>query len=349
MTHPGDFDVVYYPQLAIGNPQTLTILALICDHIWLPGVHLPSDVVPVSAIEERLRGMGAYERDPAKKRMWKVLHDFAEPRRILKEVFILTGEFGYAGNTEPEAQELAQAIERAYFGPPPPGFVPSIESGFAIGLEDHGDSIAGPGIFSYPANAVIVALKRGLPLVTDNPYMPVPPAPAGSMHDAHALAFALAVEAVTLALPPIRAVHPERILEARHGLRNELVPFRARMFELAADLREAIMSQSPNSDLQREARFLVKTRILPTLQVLKARLEDRHGRWREWLVDLTMAAPEIAHYFSSMDPATATGKSIGRVMAVIDKIRGKEGQQIKEARAMGLTFLLKLPDKLANK
>jgi hypothetical protein len=349
MIRSGDFDVVYYPQLAIGDPQTLTILALICDHIWLPGVHLPSDVVPVSEIQERLRGMEAYERNPAKKMMWRTLHDFAEPRRILKDVFILTGEYGYPGKTEPEAQELAQAVERAYFGPPPPGFEPTIEHGFAIGLEGRSNSIAGPGIFTYPANAIVLALKKGLPLVTDNPDMPVPLAPAGSMHEAHALAFALAVEAVTLVLPPIKAAHPERILEARRGLKDELMPFRARMFELAAELRKAIESQAPDSDLQREARFLVETQVLPALQLLKARLEDRRGRWTEWLVDLTMAAPEIAHYFSSTDPTTAIGKSIGRLMDIVNKIRGTERQQTKEARAMGLTFLLKLPDKLPAK
>lgn len=42
-SRPSTFDVVYYPQLVIANPQTLTILALLCDHIWLPGLHLPSD------------------------------------------------------------------------------------------------------------------------------------------------------------------------------------------------------------------------------------------------------------------------------------------------------------------
>jgi hypothetical protein len=187
------FEVVYYPQLVISNPPTLTILGLLCDRIWLPGVHLPSDAMPVTELDAMLERAERFERDPAKQRMWAALRAFLEPRRVLKDLLVLTGEYGYPGKTEPEAQELARALEEAYFGPPSENFIPMIEGGFALG------TINGPGVFTYPANAFAVAMKQGLPLVTDNPFMPVPMGTV-DQRNAPLLAMALAIEAVGIAL-----------------------------------------------------------------------------------------------------------------------------------------------------
>lgn len=178
--------------------------------------------------------------------------------------------------------------------------------------------------------------------MTDNPYMPMPVSD-GVSPDARVLAVALAIEAVNMVLPPIRAVHPERILEAREGLKEELVPFRAQMLRLSAELHQAIGSGARPDELRREAKFLVETRVLPELELFKARVEDKRGIWRDRLLDLAMAAPEIAHYFSSMEPLAAVGKSIEKLMEVVQKLRGEADEARREAREMGLTYLVKLP------
>ena len=334
---PLSFDVVYYPQLVIAEGQTLTILSLLCDRIWLPGLHLPSDVVPLDEIEARLGEMEGGERNVMKRTMWRLLREFCGPRRILKEVFVLTGEHGYAGKTEPGIDELAHALEDDHYGPSPPGFFPIYESGFSAAVGS-GNSINGPSVFVYPANATAVALKYDLPLVTDIPQMPSPvshEAPA-----ARALAFALALAAVKMVLPKIKAVHPEQILEARSALRSELLPFRAAMLRLSSDLRQALGAGEGMDALAKEARFLVETRVLPELEVLRARLEDKRGYWRERLVDLTMASPEISQYWASSTPGTALARTLGRVMEVFQKARKESRESMTEAKTKGLTYLL---------
>lgn len=133
---------------------------------------------------------------------------------------------------------------------------------------------------------------------TNRPTVPIPISlltPRDLSRAAGIQAGALAIQSLNLTLPPFSTLESHDILEARDRLRDQLVPFRSAMFALAPKVRSGINSDASFDELYKEARYLVKTDVLPRLDELKRRLELERGTfWRKLIQKVGSQLPSIA-------------------------------------------------------
>jgi hypothetical protein len=222
-------EAVYYGSPIPASLASLTSLAIVFDRIYFPYVRLPVDgydLDEVAAEADRIEAVGHKDYDTAL--LIGILR--ALPHLpALNDFCTFTGATDQVFGAGPDAETgaLVKAIEELVFGPPPPGFIPSYARGYSKGLPGNHESIDYPGFLFYPATALQYAAKTGLPIVNDNPNFPVPcMAGADVKNNAKVLASILAMECVNFALPAVRPLNPDEIVELRSELRPFLQPFR---------------------------------------------------------------------------------------------------------------------------
>jgi hypothetical protein len=118
----------------------------------------------------------------------------------------------------------------------------------------------------------------------------------------------LATEAIRISLPDLESVAPEAILAGRTELAEQLVPFRAAMYQFAMDL-ERLVGADPTAELVRnEATFMAKTKIIPLVSDLRHRLQlEGSSIARKLVVRSLNAFALIANYLIRRDvPSLAT-------------------------------------------
>lgn len=111
-----------------------------------------------------------------------------------------------------------------------------------------------------------IRAKTQLPLINDNPRLPVPGIPGNAKNNAKALAMILTIESVRLVLPKIKALTPEELREFRSETAELVKPFRLAMLRMAKDLNAAITSEMTLNEVQSHAKFLVETSVYPELR-----------------------------------------------------------------------------------
>jgi hypothetical protein len=177
-----ELSCVYYPQQYPRNARVLTVLALVFDKIYFPGVWIPNRPIDTKGVQAEIdRILGLMKSKPQRidtndNIQMLGLMSFIEPAKILKDICIFTGKPGYAGILEEGAKELTKVLEEMIYGPPPPNFTPTPSLGFAKGLPGENsaeNSINAPSWLSYPANAVAFSQKNGIPLLNDWLDLPV--------------------------------------------------------------------------------------------------------------------------------------------------------------------------------
>lgn len=274
-------EVVYYPGPIPSGPAALTLMGLVFDKIHFPNVYLPTggyDVDEVKKETDRIAGHGL--RDYQTAVLVGVLR-FLPLVSDLKDFCFFSGRNGQVfGNVDKGASELVKVLDEAIFGPPPPNFYPTYETGHNKALPGGEQYIDYPGTLHYPANAIVYASTHGIPLVNDSPSMPIPALGGVNAKDnAKLLSTILALECANLVLPKIRVLRPQEILEMREELSKYLQPFRLSLIRLAAELNKAISKTSANDEVLSAARFLVETEVNPALIELKAAIEAPSKRW----------------------------------------------------------------------
>jgi hypothetical protein len=338
------FDVVYYTQ-PVPPFETLTFLSLIFDKVIFPGVHIPFEGVDeketVKEID-RLKKLGIDSQDDVHiiNCMVYALHG-----KYLKEFCLFTGEFGYAGILEDGANKLTMQLEEMVYGPPPPNFHPVPPMGFAKGLPGNDKlSVNSPSWISYPANAFIYASKKGLPLINDNPRMPM--LSLGGLDikcNAKLLSTILAIECVNFVLPKIKPMRPNEIAEFREETKNYVKPFRMSMLKLSKELNVVIKSTISIEEIQKEARFLVETTVYPELEELRKAIQDPGKPWFSKAFDLVKDTPELVTNFATLPLNIAIAKVLVKLGSVFADIGESQSEKEKKARS-GITYLLKLND-----
>ncbi len=167
------FEVVYYSFPVPTNALTVSLLGILFDKVYLPGVYLPTKT-DKKAIAERFKFL--VERyDPqdsmsAQREMLGTLLFVHNYYRELRGIFIPTGKTGYMGILEEETQPVVMQLEELIYGPPPPNFTPTPNMGFNQPAGD--DQINAPSWLSYPANAFVYSRKKNLPLLSDSTFLP---------------------------------------------------------------------------------------------------------------------------------------------------------------------------------
>lgn len=339
------FDAVYYSSPVPSSFEALTLLAFVFDRIVFPGVYIPSagiDEVETKKEIERIKSLGA-PRGIEDIQLINCMI-FALHNKHLKDFCIFTGKFGYMGILEDGAKKMTMILEELVFGPPPPDFIPTPPMGFAKGLPgDREAAVNGPSWLSYPANAFIYSVKNGLPLINDDPSMPIPALGAVSpKSNARLLSTLLTIESVNMILPKLKSLTPEEIGEFRGQTREYVKPFRSAMLRLSKDLNAAIKSDMSLSEVQKEARFLVETMVYPELEELSRIIQEPSKPWYRRAVDVAKSAPELVSNFISMPKNVALAKLLASITSILADLRDDQLDKEQKMSRSGLCYLLKI-------
>jgi hypothetical protein len=339
------FEAVYYSQQVPSFPESLTFLGLVFDRLIFPGVYLPTSPFDEEVLNGEIKRIRSL-RIPMDIEDVQMLNcmEFALHVKHVRDFCIFTGNPGMMGVLDKESAPVMMALEELVFGPPPPGFIPTPSLGFCKSFDSDDmleHQVNAPSSLSYPANALVYAMKHQIPLVNDS-RLPVPGIPAAAKDKAKLLATILAIESVKVALPKLKPLMPEQLQEFRAETADYVKPFRLAMLRLAKELNEALTSEMNLQDVQRHAQFLVETSVYPQLYDLETVLNDPGKPWYKRAIDLARAAPELATNFATMPKSTALAKLLGEIAKTLADVRDEQLDKERKLARTGLYYLLKL-------
>ncbi|MBA4336411.1 hypothetical protein C0416_01370 [bacterium] len=344
------FEAVYYTQPVPSSLATLTILGLVFDKIYFPGMYIPSEGIDEKELKkeiERIKNLG--RRDIETVQLVNSMI-FALNNKHLKDFCVFTGKPGNMGILEDGAKELTMELEKLIYGPPPPGFTPTPVGGFAKELPgDSGAAVNGPSWLTYPANALIYSEKRNLPLINDNPNMPVPGLGGQSARDnPKLLSTILAFESIKMILPDFKPLQPEEFPEFREQIKKHVKPFRLNMLKLSKELHQIINNNASIEEVQKEAMVLAETTVYPELEELKHIINTPSQPWYKRLIQFAQYTPEFVADLSSMPSNLAIAKILVRFTQEFGNIRDEQLAKEEQIRKNGLYYLLKIKDRIAK-
>lgn len=337
-------EAVYYEGPMPRDLGILTSLAIVFDRLHFPNVNLPEDGYDVEATAAEATRIESLRLREGGGALLVGLLRMLPHLKYLKEfcTFAGTPDQAFEGDSE-EVKQLAAALEREIYGPPPPGFIPVFHTGFSKGLPGGNVSINYPGSIHYPAIALTYAAKHGLPLVNANPGLPVPGFAGGdAKHNAKLLSTFLAMECVDFALPVGRPLSPVEIVRLRHELQPYLQPFRSNVAKLAKELNEVIGAGEDLAEVQRAARSLVETDVAPTMAELRAAMSKPAHGWMMRGFEAVKQVPSIAATYSMLGAAAAVAQALAAIGGLLTDLNDKDPK--KAAAKSGLYYLLRLQD-----
>lgn len=338
-------EAVYYATPIPSSALALTHMALVFDRLFFPHVHLPKDgydpewvAAEIARIDALPRG-GFRDSDNLLAMMRFLPH-----ARTLDGFCVFTGTPEGFGKKEEGAEELVKQLDIALFGPPKPNFFPMHFGGHAKGLGPEGGraSIFYPGQLYYPAQALVYAARSGLPLINDQTGLPIPePRPDAFKNNVRALSAVAAIQCVAMALPHVKALNPEQIMEMRAEFQPYIKPFRRAVLKLAGQLNSAISEKADLKDIEAAARALVETEVRPQLLEMKDAVEKPARGLYEKSFDLAKQTPELVSSFMSMPLSVSIAKALIGVAGLLVKFHGDAAENAKYARS-GYYYLLKI-------
>jgi hypothetical protein len=204
---PDLLEAVYYSYAVPRSKEVLTLLGLIFDRLYFPGVYMPSGGLDERGVEDEIRRIESLgRRDPDTLSLLKCMA-FAIQNKHLTDLCVFPGRPGGMEVFEDGVHEVVDQLERMVFGPRPEGEIP-VRTGPRIKGLPGGDEakcqVSFPDTVTYPANALMFAARHGLPLVNDVEGLPVPGiGTVDAKANAKLLATILTLESVRLVLPPV--------------------------------------------------------------------------------------------------------------------------------------------------
>lgn len=338
-------EAVYYAAQVPTSLESLTLLGFLFDRVHFPGVYLPPP--------------GSLDLPELEKEIQRILRlGFNDIETVqLMNCMAFAGKIDYVNdfcvfNGSPDSPtvdaltpQVQDALHQMIFGPHPENFIPTQEVDYSKELPGGNRrtaQVAFPGWLQYPANALIYATKTKLPLINDDPNLPVPGIPGNPKNNAKLLATILTIESVKLVLPKIRPLTPEELRDFRSETADLVKPFRLAMLRMAKDLNAAISSEMTLEEVQNHARFLIETSVYPELIELEKVVHDPAKPWYRRAVDLAKSAPEIITSFSALPTNMALAMLLGRIAGVLADLRDEQRDKEHKLSRTGLHFLLKL-------
>ena len=246
---------------------------------------------------------------------------------------------------EPGAHQVVDTLEEMVFGLRPEGIIPTYTSPWVKGLPGDDEAkclIIAPDTITYPANALLFAMRKQLPLINDVPWMPIPGIPGEAKGNAKLLATILAMESVALVLPKIKPLTPEALKDFREELSPHVRPFRLAMLRLTKELNAAIEHGATFPEVQKQAKFLIHTDVFPKLADLDAVIQNPKKHWYRKAVDLAKEAPELAANFAKYRTPVALAKLLARFAETLRDVRDEQLSTEDQIARSGLYYLLKV-------
>ena len=336
-------EAVYYSGQVPSSLASLTLLGCVFDRVYFPGVYLPYSFDEVATLEQLRRFRDHKIRNLDDLQVMRCLQ-FVLHRHHVSDWCIFTGtDADVTGALEPGTDDVAKALEEAIFGPPPPNFFPAWPQGFAQGIP--GGCIRAPASITYPSSALLFATRKGLPLINDDPSLPVPGLGNGSARDnAKLLATVLALECVRLVLPNVPVLTPEGVAEMRNEAKDLVRPFRISLLKLARELNAMLTSSTPMKEVQRAATFLSETTVHPELHELRQSIESQGQPWHKRAIGVFKDVPSLTSAFFTMPTNIAIAKVLAKLGEVLTDLRDEELERNHAMKRSGFYYLLKLPE-----
>lgn len=335
------FDAVYYPKVIPTSLSSLTRMALVFDKVYFPEVYIPTSNMSSEEIKKQINRMDEIIKEEFDERNTFVymrnMYVYKYNEAYIKDFCVFTGGRGSKGSIEDGSQELAKEIEELYWGPPPENFFPTYNVAFFDGSAK--DPVNGLGEFYYPANAFLYSQKHGLPLINDEPSMPVP-AVGGIEYksNAKALASLIALKSIDFILPKTRVLNFEEIAEFREKNKEYVKPFRIAMLKITNELNQAINSDMTFEEIEKEANFLVETKVYPEMMEMKKAIEDKRKPWVLRATEAGNELPDLVMNFANEPFWIAIAKVSAKAATLLADI-AKENKEIEKMKT-GLYYLL---------
>ena len=155
---PDRFEAVYYSYAVPRSAEALTILGLVFDRIYFPGVCMPSegfDETAVRAEIQRIASLGL--RDPETQQLLGCMaHSLYQ--KYLTDFCVFSGSSGIPD----EVHEVVDRLEELLFGPRPEGEIAVRTGPWIKGFPGDSPStcLSAPDTITYPANALVFAPFR---------------------------------------------------------------------------------------------------------------------------------------------------------------------------------------------
>jgi hypothetical protein len=342
MTDPGPdqpdlFEAVYYSQPVPRSREVLSILGLVFDRIYFPGVYMPPNGFDEKAVIEEIRRISSLPHLNANRMQLLECLAFATQVKHMTDLCIFPGKPGGISQLEPGVHEAVDQLELMVFGPRPEGEIAIHTGPWVKGLPGVDDplefQVSAPDSITYPANALLFATRNNLPIINDLEGLPVPGLPSDPKSNAKLLATILTMESICLVLPKLAPLEPAALRDLRQDLAPHLKPFRVAMLRLAKDLNASIETGATVADVQKQAKFLVQTEVYPKLAELEAVIKDPGKHWYRRAVDMASAVPELA---------LAIAKFLAKTAGVLSDMRDTQLTKQDQLARSGLYYLLKL-------
>jgi hypothetical protein len=249
------------------------------------------------------------------------------------------------GNVDGDTHPLAIGLEELIFGPRPEGNIP-ITMGNSVKALPGEDSIRSqvslPFWSDYCANALIYSTRNQIPLVADDPRIPLPGIPHPPKNDTKLLSAILTIECVKLVLPNIKPLPAPELRDFRNETAQYVRPFRLAMLRMSKELNAAISSDMKMKDVQAAARALVESTVFPELSELHKIINDPAKPWYRRVVDAAALVPEIYTNFSSLPKNLAVAKTLYKILGTLADLRDEQLDKERKLSRTGLHFLLDL-------
>ncbi|MGO8732983.1 MAG: hypothetical protein ACLQVM_09320 [Terriglobia bacterium] len=342
---PDRFEAVYYSYAVPRSAEALTILGLVFDRIYFPGVYMPPEGFDEAAVKseiQRIASLGLQDPD-TQQLLGCMAHSLRQ--KHLTDFCVFSGSNSGLNAIPDEVHEVVDRLEEIIFGPRPQGQIAVRTGPWIKGFPGDAPSthyLSAPDTITYPANALVFAAKNNLPIVNDQEWLPVPGIPVDPKSSAKLLAIILAMESVRLILPNISPLQPAAFKDFREEIAPDVKPFRLAMLKLAKELNGAISSGISIADVQKEAKFLAETKVYPELANLESVLTNPARHWYKRASDLAKSAPELISNFFTLPTSMALAKVLARVAGVLSDIRDEQRAGEDQVLRSGLNYLLKL-------
>lgn len=338
-------EAVYYAAPIPRSLAVLTVLGTVFDKVYFPGVYLPKDGFDEAALDQeiqRLEALAGARTDYGTALLIGVLK-LAKYARTLEGfcVFTNTRDDPFKASGSIPAKMVAD-IADAIHGPPPKGFIPTFSTNNHKGLPGGDEHVTYPGNYHYLAGAILESAKRGIPLLNDQPALPISGIEQIVPHDnAKILSAILAIECTKLILPPTPILRPEDIMEFRVANASLLRGFRKSMLRYAADLNSKIAGLSLE-DFEHKTRFFIETQIVPAMDDLRMTLNDPARSWRRRAVDAVKVVPSIAGAYFTGGTSAVLIKALTAYASQFFVEVAAHGDKQEALKRSGLYYLLQL-------
>lgn len=331
-------ECVYYPGPVPSDLSVLTTLCFVYDKIYFPRVSLPLGGYDKVELQREIVRLEALNDKSHKTGRLIGILKFLEWRNTLDGILEYPSPDSIFGKTESShIQKMARMIYDVNF-PPKENFEPMFETGSSKGLPGGDESVDFAGDFFYQAEALSFSAERNIPVIDDGSGLALP-FKAKYKDCAQPLSTIMAIESIKTIMPKLPILTPQEIVEFRMENKEELKNFRAAMLRLSSTLNGQISEQSSDEEVQKKAKFIVETQVVPSLHELNRDLQNPNRAWYKRFIDGASITASVAVGVITGGPAGTTA-AVGLTKILASEIEAK-GDKATNVKHNGLYYLVR--------